>query len=363
VAPAKQAIFIMFLVSAANHCGLCCQGDEALPSDPGKARVLAAQRAYERWERRTFSGLGSLWGVHAWSRRWMDGEVYLKNVQQERRLAAEGHLGRMNNLHRYIQQEIAAGHLGVESYLGADFYLAEARFFFSENDAGAQAKSAQSDAGLARRAAARLRYGEWWKEDEQARLRGNGVHVAFGWSRDWLEADMAMLTKEADRVGATDEYLIRTKELEKFVGDAFKRNEVEQLDIDAAKFYRADAEYRVVEAKTRSGGMRRLMEVGKSRLRAATLLGEASLEAFRQGRLTLEAVCNWSIEWRNAAIAIATTKPERIALAEAHLQRIKEVESATKQRLAAGLESRWIRWGTAYFVADGEIFLAEVKSK
>jgi hypothetical protein len=253
--------------------------------------------------------------------------------------------------------------MGVGSYLLAEFVTANARLFVLEAKGPRDPRSEQFDAATTRLATSRLLYDGWWREDEQQRLKGDGVSTAFEWSRDWFDAELAMNTKSADRIASAEKYLERTKKLEKLVGESFKLDKVPQLDVDEAAFFRADAEFLLLKTKPDTKASQASAKAAKARLEAAKKVGEARLESFLNGKSNFEGVCNWSVTWRNAAMDVATTKDERVNAAEDHLKRMQEVEKVLRQLVEARRTSEWYRWGAAYMVADAEIFLAEVRRK
>ena len=67
----------------------------------------------------------------------------------------------------------------------------------------------------------------------------------FGWSERWLEAELALADKQADRVKALRDHLDRTREVERAAVGHAKTGQGRQADADAATYYRLEAEIRL----------------------------------------------------------------------------------------------------------------------
>src|SRR5439155_5524439 len=104
----------------------CCWAEKPAPNDPGKTRIEAARKLYERWARQYAAGSIDAEGVHQWSSRLMEAETQLVRQQKERISAAEAHLGRMRDLQKLVRQVTANRRSSLDSYLAADNYCAEA---------------------------------------------------------------------------------------------------------------------------------------------------------------------------------------------------------------------------------------------
>ncbi len=68
------------------------------------------------------------------------------------------------------------------------------------------------------------------------------------WSERWLNAELALSEKPADRTAAHEAHVKRLKELEKIFVVYAKTGQVRESDAQAATYYRADAEIRLLEA-------------------------------------------------------------------------------------------------------------------
>jgi hypothetical protein len=69
----------------------------------------------------------------------------------------------------------------------------------------------------------------------------------FGWSERWLEAELALAAKPADRGKALRDHVERTREVERVAIALARTGQGRQADADAATYYRADAEIRLAE--------------------------------------------------------------------------------------------------------------------
>lgn len=74
----------------------------------------------------------------------------------------------------------------------------------------------------------------------------------LGWSERWLDAELALAEKKVDRVAALAAHVRRTRELEKLI-TAFNRTGASMRDdVEAATYYRVQAEIRYFEATGKS---------------------------------------------------------------------------------------------------------------
>lgn len=80
-----------------------------------------------------------------------------------------------------------------------------------------------------------------------ARLKGAQALPSelFGWSERWLEADLALAEKQADRSEAFRNHLDRPREVERAAVGFAKIGQGRQADADAATYYRLEAEIRL----------------------------------------------------------------------------------------------------------------------
>jgi hypothetical protein len=69
----------------------------------------------------------------------------------------------------------------------------------------------------------------------------------FGWSERWLEAELALADKQADRVKALRDHLGRTSEVERLAVGYAKTGQGRQADADAATYFRLEAEIRLLK--------------------------------------------------------------------------------------------------------------------
>jgi len=69
----------------------------------------------------------------------------------------------------------------------------------------------------------------------------------FGWSERWLDAELALAEKPADRVKALRDHVNRTREVERAATALAKTGQGRQADADAATYYRLEAEIRLLK--------------------------------------------------------------------------------------------------------------------
>lgn len=81
---------------------------------------------------------------------------------------------------------------------------------------------------------------------------GEGVpdETMMTWSERWLDAELAMKDKPADRISALKAHLERAKDCEKLVIALVRAGQARDSDVHAAAYFRTDAEIRLLEAAT-----------------------------------------------------------------------------------------------------------------
>jgi len=67
----------------------------------------------------------------------------------------------------------------------------------------------------------------------------------FGWSERWMEAELALVEKPADRAKVLQAHLARTRDVERIAIGYAKTGQGRQADADAATYYRLEAEIRL----------------------------------------------------------------------------------------------------------------------
>jgi hypothetical protein len=96
--------------------------------------------------------------------------------------------------------------------------------------------------------AARNAYESVWTKFKPFDLsKGDGEDV-YRWSRRWMEAERDLTTTKAERVAALQGHSQRMKKLEEEV-QAYARGTIPFQQLAATKFYRAEAETWLAEAK------------------------------------------------------------------------------------------------------------------
>jgi hypothetical protein len=75
----------------------------------------------------------------------------------------------------------------------------------------------------------------------------------FGWSERWLEAELAICEKESERVKALRDHLDRTREVERLAGNFARAGQGRQADVEAATYFRLEAEIRLFKEGVEPG--------------------------------------------------------------------------------------------------------------
>ncbi len=116
-------------------------------------------------------------------------------------------------------------------------------------------KPAKPSAGItpelleARRDAARTVFQQNLERLKAAELPFDERHVR--WSERWLDAELALHDKPADRIAALTANLERTQELEKLAASRVRTGQGPEVDALAARYYCLQAEIRLLEATRR----------------------------------------------------------------------------------------------------------------
>ena len=83
----------------------------------------------------------------------------------------------------------------------------------------------------------------------QTVLNGNGTPTElFGWSRRWLDAQLALCENKKDRLAAYQAHVERTRHEERRMHAFAKTGQGRQADASAATFFRTEAEILLLEA-------------------------------------------------------------------------------------------------------------------
>jgi len=73
------------------------------------------------------------------------------------------------------------------------------------------------------------------------------INPMFAWSQRWLEAELVLSDKKADRIASLEAHLERLRRLEKVAIQHARVGQLHQRDADAATYYRVDAEIRLFQ--------------------------------------------------------------------------------------------------------------------
>jgi methylphosphotriester-DNA--protein-cysteine methyltransferase len=150
------------------------------------------------------------------------------------------------------------------------------------------------------------------------------------------------------------------KEVEEAFKGWLKEKTVAVQDASLATYFRADAEVRLDESKANGPVKKPLGESARVRLDAA----KAAYQGFlAEGRCEPEQFYTVSSFWRDAALALAATKPERIGAATEHLARMKTVYTRIKATHDEGRIPTYELWAAEYYVAEAEILLRRAREE
>jgi hypothetical protein len=344
----------------------------AKPLDPLQARFFAAWLVSLRYTREFHASRGSLWGVYHWSQRLMEAEMARCATEAERTAAAAAHVERLEEAQSEIRWRAAMGRCNEQPYLAADANRADAEVQLARRKGGPTSKAVGlDDAVTTRLAVAQLTYWTIWKDLERAHNSvtppNNPRPLPFGgaayWSHRWLTAELAVRTSKADRRAAIEEYGDRSERLEKAAWEEFKAGNVSRQTVSEATFHVANAGILLIELKRDKGKDKGTVPgVAKVRIEAAQAAYDQIFPLPFNGIRPVQEVYEWSNRWREAAMWAAQTKAEKVAAAEAHLDRMRELQKPVKEGEKAGRVPSFEAWATDFYVAEAELLLSAAKA-
>ena len=95
--------------------------------------------------------------------------------------------------------------------------------------------------------------------------------------------------------------------------------------------------------------------------KAAKEQWEGRWQEFKTGKTKTDFVVPWSINWLKAELRLTEKKAERLALHEAHLERLKALEKMAKAQFDAGIIPPTQYHQVVYYRIEAEIWLDELR--
>jgi hypothetical protein len=334
-------------------------GDEQAASNLGQQLVENARTLYGPQEAEFFAGRVPLWGVYIWSLRWMEAESKLASDRLQPQHAVRAHVDRVRRLDKWIKDEAAAGRGWMEQYLESEYYRAVSEAMLSEADTGKPKTKMASDAAIIRLAVAQLIYGDLWTKLQNRQVAP--FSAVADWSLAVREAEMALRKDKQSRHAVAEAHLKRMKDMEQMAKQWFEAKKTASRDFALTTFYRADAEVFVSELMDPSNrAQQRRAEAAKLRLDSAIAVYQGTWDLFLERGVYPEFIYECSLQWRNAALAIAKSKADRIAASAAHLCRMEELNKILKKKYD-GLPTRQLL-ACQYYRTEAHVLLQEAKA-
>jgi hypothetical protein len=336
-----------------------CQGTMRVAA---KAALVAAKASYDCMSESFYAGRDfRLYPAFRWSRRRMAAEIWIN--PQQRAAAARANLDRTNRLYQHAKKLAA-----TDSYIGIgpDYYLADAQVLAITVENGNPA-AFYNAAG--KRASAAL---AWYEE----RKKGLEYLLALGrepWgepselftlldlARLWIEAELVAREKQPERFAAAELYQDRVKGLDQMIR-AGSVGLVTKTALTTGTYFLKDAEILVAK---HSQPPRQMTPEIADQVRAAQWI---YTEQFKrdsepgQGMASVEWYYQWSGRWRDATLALAPTRSDAIAAAEAHLTRMRELRKLFERRTSSHVPEDYAL-AMDFYHAEAEYLLAETKAK
>jgi len=187
--------------------------------------------------------------------------------------------------------------------------------------------------------AARTAYEGYWTRFEVGRDREDAVHL---WSRRWLQAQLDLSDKKADRDAALAAYQARLK----------KTDELARARLLLGKARAFDRE-ETFDSRT-----------GHKKFDTEQEYFETAWKAYEKGETSEEQVCLESVRWlieRHQARRILKEIDPKAEL-QAHLDRVKKVERIARLRFEAGKTTKMESKTATFFRLQAEEWLAQGKT-
>ena len=103
-------------------------------------------------------------------------------------------------------------------------------------------------------------------------------------------------------------------------------------------------------------------DMAKAKLDCATRACQAVAQEFLEGKAKTEQVNMWSRRWMAAQREVTSKKADQVAAAEAHVNRLQQLEKAAKDKYDAKHGPLSDVYSAEYHRLDAEIELARVQS-
>jgi hypothetical protein len=348
---------------------LTAQGVAFLSSSSGltranwaQARIRASQEAYAAWKAEFELGHVSAFPVFIWSERWARAEAFVEHGAGASLLSAEAHLARMEQIDGTLKTRVALGGREIESYLGGDFYVLDAHIMVHDMRHDVESKRIKGFL-MKRAAAARLIYVFWLNKLKQ-RQRLSGFSDAEFWSRAVLNSFTPLATRPGAQVAIRTDYLQRAKEFENLAKSYLEQDQIGIWTVYQAHFHRAEAEILLGAASTSKD------QTGSDTERAKAMRLDFARQAFQAGwrafdkrerllDLDIEQLYDYSLEWRTAAVAMASNQSDKVKATEAHVSRMSRLKQIEENLYASGKVSFRTYIAAQYYNADAEVLLKE----
>jgi RNA polymerase sigma factor (sigma-70 family) len=190
----------------------------------------------------------------------------------------------------------------------------------------------------ARLDAARAAYEGYWLRYELHRGREDAVLL---WSRRWLQAQLDLSDRKADRDAALAAHLARLRKVDEIARTRLDLGNSPEFD-DARGFDKS----------------------GKKKFESEQEYFETTWEAYRNRDVGEEEACLASVRWLiyQHRLRLYNKNVDLKAELQAHLDRVKKVEELARRRAEAGLRSRPDLKTATFFRLQAEEWLARGKS-
>jgi hypothetical protein len=206
-----------------------------------------------------------------------------------------------------------------------------------------------------------------WLDYKQGR---SGAFPVYIWSHSLLRAQMDMTNDKAQQIAALEAHHKHMKDLESLAIKVRQLGLGLQSEVAESEYFRIEAEYWLAHARAASEApapipadrAAAVTELLHARYRAARKLFDQAWSIYKQARPDPRRVSVWSHFLMQAQRDMTNDKAQQIAALEAHLARIKDLETLMIKRRRFGVAQPVLEGTIEYFRLEAEYWVAEARA-
>jgi hypothetical protein len=348
------------------------QVDQLLKNRPlngPQIKYFSALMVTRRFMDRYFAGFDSLDNLYLWSVRLANEETARSSNKKSRAAAASDFLERMKDVSFEMQERASRNQASVLSYLASQYYLADAESLVAAREPPLCPEPVIHPPVRAAHATATVLYQAYrdrlteppTTQAGAVQARWPYILACYRWSERILTTEKTRLGGRLMARGVAEHYVERSRELEGLTQAEISAGRVFGAAIDIAKFYVADSEVSLMETKNEQEKAK--SAAAEMRLDAATRVFHRLWDDLQGGKGSTEEVHEWSERLLQATLALARSKPNRIAAVKEHARRMGQMQEIIKQKVAAGRMPIYETWAMDYYVEQAASLLSDGRDR